>query len=606
MSFVSVTPQLLLQASNELTAIESTLGQAVAMAAGPTTGVLASGADEVSEAISALFNTHGREYQRVSAQVTAFQNQFVQTLSGSSNAFASAEAANVDPLSQVLQVINAPTEALMGRGLIGSGMDGTAANPNGRDGGLLIGNGGNGFNGLGGNGGSAGLLGNGGRGGAGADGWLNGGHGAKGGNGGAGGMLFGNGGAGGTGGAGVTGAIGSNAVGIQNPIPGGPLGGILGPIFNPIFGGNGLGGISIAAQATNGGHGFNGGAGGTGGAAGLLFGHGGDGGTGGAAGNGGQGGAAGNLALYGGVGGHGGNGGYAGAGGAGGHGAGLYGDGGAGGIGGGGGTGGNGGAGAFIGVGQGGPPGLSVAGGQGGAGGRHGVIGGTAGVLGATGAAPNAPSWGANGMFTGAGIYTNIVSPFAPQIQQVSSIAANLGQGLANIQIQAGGTVSSVNNMFNGFLSFGLNPGKGVADTIFGSISGTASTVPFDFVNAFLHNSSITNIGYGNTGNFNVGVGNHGDFNVGLGNAGNGNFGLGNFGENNFGFANIGESLVGWGNKGAFLFGFGVEGNGGFGFGPVTYTSEAVVNPAAPFIDAAMDWGQGVLASVPVVKPLDS
>ncbi|WP_337360551.1 PGRS repeat-containing protein, partial [Mycobacterium tuberculosis] len=73
---------------------------------------------------------------------------------------------------QVLGLINAPTQALLGRPLIGNGADGTAANPNGGAGGLLYGNGGNGFSqttaGLtGGTGGSAGLIGNGGNGGAG-------------------------------------------------------------------------------------------------------------------------------------------------------------------------------------------------------------------------------------------------------------------------------------------------------------------------------------------------------------------------------------------------------------------------------------------------------
>lgn len=95
------------------------------------------------------------------------------------------------------------------------------------------------------------------------------------------------------------------------------------------------------------------------------------------------------------------------------------------------------------------------------------------------------------------------------------------------------------------------------------------------------------------TGHFNVGVGNTGDFNIGLGNYGNSNFGIGNIGESNFG----------WGNEGSYLAGYKVVGNSGFGFGPITYTSEAVVNPAAPVIDAFMDWGQGILTTVPVVPP---
>ncbi|MGV7705393.1 PGRS repeat-containing protein, partial [Mycobacterium kansasii] len=80
-----------------------------------------------------------------------------------------AEAVNANPLQSVerelLGAINAPTNTLLGRPLIGDGAAGTAANPNGQSGGLLWGNGGNGYNGLGGNGGAAGLIGNGGAGG---------------------------------------------------------------------------------------------------------------------------------------------------------------------------------------------------------------------------------------------------------------------------------------------------------------------------------------------------------------------------------------------------------------------------------------------------------
>ncbi len=68
---------------------------------------------------------------------------FEQALTGAASAYASAEATNVE--QQVLGLINAPTQALWGRPLIGNGADGTAANPNGGAGGLLYGNGGNGF-----------------------------------------------------------------------------------------------------------------------------------------------------------------------------------------------------------------------------------------------------------------------------------------------------------------------------------------------------------------------------------------------------------------------------------------------------------------------------
>src|SRR5882757_9593645 len=98
---------------------------------------------------------------------------------------------------------------------VGNGADGTAAHPDGFNGGLFAGSGGNGFSGTavgasGGNGGSAGLfVGNGGAGGAGADGNATT-DGGNGGSGGAGGRFVGNGGAGGAGGAGATGVNGEN------------------------------------------------------------------------------------------------------------------------------------------------------------------------------------------------------------------------------------------------------------------------------------------------------------------------------------------------------------------------------------------------------------
>ncbi len=63
------------------------------------------------------------------------------------------------PVGEALApIVNAPTNVLLGRDLIGNGVTGTAAAPNGGPGGLLFGDGGAGY--TGGNGGSAGLIGN--------------------------------------------------------------------------------------------------------------------------------------------------------------------------------------------------------------------------------------------------------------------------------------------------------------------------------------------------------------------------------------------------------------------------------------------------------------
>ncbi|WP_373188549.1 PE family protein, partial [Mycobacterium marinum] len=209
MSYLIAAPDLMAHATTELSSIGSALTAANAAAAVPTTGVLAAGADDVSAAVASLFAGHAQAYQSLGGQVAAFHQQFLEGLRGASGAYAAAEAANVSPLQDLLGLINAPTQALLGRPLIGNGTNGTAANPNGGAGGLLIGNGGNGWNSTtggaaGGNGGDAGLLGNGGTGGSG--GAL-----APGGTGGVGGWLYGNGGAGGAGGVGANGGGGGNA-----------------------------------------------------------------------------------------------------------------------------------------------------------------------------------------------------------------------------------------------------------------------------------------------------------------------------------------------------------------------------------------------------------
>ncbi|MCV7088706.1 PE family protein, partial [Mycobacterium interjectum] len=166
MSFVIASPDLVAAAATELAAIRSSITTASAAAAGPTAQIPVAAADEVSTAISTLFGEYGQAHQALSAQATAFHDQFVEALSNAGVSYAGTEAANAQ--QSLLDAINAPTQTLLGRPLIGNGADGTAASPNGGAGGLLYGNGGNGYSqaagsGLnGGNGGSAGLIGNGG------------------------------------------------------------------------------------------------------------------------------------------------------------------------------------------------------------------------------------------------------------------------------------------------------------------------------------------------------------------------------------------------------------------------------------------------------------
>lgn len=181
MSLVFVTPDFVTSAAADLQGIGSALTEAHSAAALPTTGLVAAGADEVSAAVTSLFSDFGKEFQALSTQAGLFHQQFVQALNAGAGSYAATEAAAVAPLQtlgqDVLGAINAPTNTLLGRPLIGNGVNGTAQSPNGGAGGLLYGNGGTGY--TGGNGGAAGLIGNGGPGGSG------------GGVGGQGGLLFG-------------------------------------------------------------------------------------------------------------------------------------------------------------------------------------------------------------------------------------------------------------------------------------------------------------------------------------------------------------------------------------------------------------------------------
>ncbi len=287
MSFVVAVPEALAAAASDVANIGSALSAANAAAAAGTTGLLAAGADEVSAALASLFSGHAVSYQQVAAQATALHDQFVQALTGAGGSYALTEAANVQ--QNLLNAINAPTQALLGRPLIGDGAVGTASSPDGQDGGLLFGNGGAGYNSAatpgmaGGNGGNAGLIGNGGTGGSGgagaaggaggSGGWLfgNGGNGGiggnaivaggAGGNGGAGGAagLWGSGGSGGQGGNGLTGNDGVNPAPVTNPALNGAAGDSnIEPQTSVLIGTQG-------GDGTPGGAGVNGGNGGAGG-----------------------------------------------------------------------------------------------------------------------------------------------------------------------------------------------------------------------------------------------------------------------------------------------------------------------------------------------------
>jgi PE-PPE domain/PE family len=94
MSFVITDPEMMAAAADELQGIGAALAATNTAAAAPTTGVLPPAADSVSARAAALLDAHAQQYQALSAQAEAFQNQFVQTLIAAKNSYAEAEASN--------------------------------------------------------------------------------------------------------------------------------------------------------------------------------------------------------------------------------------------------------------------------------------------------------------------------------------------------------------------------------------------------------------------------------------------------------------------------------------------------------------------------------
>jgi PE family len=261
MSFVVAAPEMLADAAKNLADVGSTISAASAAAAAPTIGALAPAADAISATVAALLSQHGLDYQALSAEAAAVHTQFVDAITRAGVAYGAAEAANASQIigqpsqalvQDVLGVINAPTELVLGRPLIGNGADGTAASPHGRPGGLLFGDGGAGYSptvpgAAGGAGGAAGLVGHGGAGGAG-------GANAAGGAGGRGGWLLGSGGTGGPGGVGGTGGAGGSAVTFGNGGGGGAGGqgggGGAGGFGGWLHGDNGTAGVGSLVSGT--------------------------------------------------------------------------------------------------------------------------------------------------------------------------------------------------------------------------------------------------------------------------------------------------------------------------------------------------------------------
>jgi hypothetical protein len=121
-----VNPDIVAAAAPDLANIGATIRDANAAAVSATTELVPAAEDEISAAIGGLFGTYAQEYHALVAQAAAFHDRFVQAVSGSAGSYVAAESANTGALLQtakqdLLGVVNAPAEALLGRPLIGTG-----------------------------------------------------------------------------------------------------------------------------------------------------------------------------------------------------------------------------------------------------------------------------------------------------------------------------------------------------------------------------------------------------------------------------------------------------------------------------------------------------
>jgi hypothetical protein len=121
MSYVIAAPDMLAASAADVAGIGSSLSEANAAAAPSTTRVIVAAGDEVSAAIASLFSSHGQQFQALSAQAAAFQEQFVQALTTGARSYVSAEAANLAALAanpaqtlrqDLLGLTTAPSRAL--------------------------------------------------------------------------------------------------------------------------------------------------------------------------------------------------------------------------------------------------------------------------------------------------------------------------------------------------------------------------------------------------------------------------------------------------------------------------------------------------------------
>jgi len=119
MSFVLVVPDVLKTAAADLAEIGSAVSAGNLAAAIPTTELATAGADQVSAAIAALFGAHARQYQTAAAQAATYYEEFVRALTAAEASYAGTEAAIATSMQGALGAVTAAPALVLGSPLLG-------------------------------------------------------------------------------------------------------------------------------------------------------------------------------------------------------------------------------------------------------------------------------------------------------------------------------------------------------------------------------------------------------------------------------------------------------------------------------------------------------
>ncbi len=93
MTDLTTQPEFMSAVATGIDEIGSSISSANAAAVVPTSALLAPAADQVSSAITRLFNSHGQQYQMIAAQAAEFHGAFAQSVAAAGAAYSAAEDA---------------------------------------------------------------------------------------------------------------------------------------------------------------------------------------------------------------------------------------------------------------------------------------------------------------------------------------------------------------------------------------------------------------------------------------------------------------------------------------------------------------------------------